>query len=347
MAQFEYASPAGRINKLKGEILAHSIPVEVLGICGMQRQMPRNNGKTVVYRRYLPYGGALTDENTINRWNVSAAAHVLTEGTTPSADTLIPQDVTVTLQQYGCLYQVTDVVNDTYEDDVPAEMKKQCGERVGLIREMVRYGIIKAGTNAYYSGGTSRATVDDKITLSLLRKVSRNLQANHAKRVTAVLAPTPNIGTKPVEAAYLVFCHTDCEADIRDLANFKTVAEYGSRKPIHENEIGSVENFRFITSPELAPYANGGAAIGTTGLFSTGGANIDVYPFILCGEDAWGQVALRGANAMDPTWIPPGTKDKSDPLGQRGFVGAKFYMNSTVLNEGWMAVIEAGVTDLV
>lgn len=347
MAQFEYASPAGRINKLKGEILAHSIPVEVLGICGMQRQMPRNNGKTVVYRRYLPYGGALTDENTINRWNVSAAAHVLTEGTTPSADTLIPRDVTVTLQQYGCLYQVTDVVNDTYEDDVPAEMKKQCGERVGLIREMVRYGIIKAGTNAYYSGGTSRATVDDKITLSLLRKVSRNLQANHAKRVTAVLAPTPNIGTKPVEAAYLVFCHTDCEADIRDLANFKTVAEYGSRKPIHENEIGSVENFRFITSPELAPYANGGAAIGTTGLFSTGGANIDVYPFILCGEDAWGQVALRGANAMDPTWIPPGTKDKSDPLGQRGFVGAKFYMNSTVLNEGWMAVIEAGVTDLV
>lgn len=346
MSQFTYASPAGRINKLKGEILAHAIPVEVLGITGMQRQMPKNNGKTVVYRRYLPYGGATTNSNTINRWSVSAAAHELTEGVTPTADTLIPQDITVTLKQYGCLYEVTDQAVDTYEDDVPAEMKKQAGERVGLLREMIRYGIIKAGTNAYYSGGTTRATVDEKLTLTLLRKISRNIQANHAKRITSILAPSPNIGTLPVEASYLVFCHSDVEADIRDLAGFKHVSEYGSRKPIHEQEIGSVENFRFITSPELASYADSGAAIGTTGCYSTTGTLIDVYPVVVAGEDAWGQVALRGGDSLDPTWIPPGQKDKSDPLGQRGFVGAKFYMNCTTLNEGWMAVAEVGVTAL-
>ena len=346
MSQFSYSTPAGRINKLKGEILAHAIPVEVLGITGMQRQIPKNNGKTVVYRRYLPFGGATTNSNTINRWSVSAATHELTEGVTPTADTLTPQDITVTLKQYGCLYEVTDQAVDTYEDDVPAEMKKQCGERVGLVREMIRYGIIKAGTNAYYSGGTSRATVDEKLTLTLLRKVSRNLQANHAKRITAILAPSPNIGTLPVEASYLVFCHTDCEADIRDMTGFKHVSEYGSRKPIHEQEIGSVENFRFITSPELAAYAAAGAVKGTTGLYCSDDTNVDVYPVIVVGEDAWGQVALRGGDSLDPTWIPPGQKDKSDPLGQRGFVGAKFYMNCTTLNEGHMAVIEAGVTAL-
>ena len=37
MSQFQYALPAGRINKLKGEILAHAVPVEVLGITGQQR----------------------------------------------------------------------------------------------------------------------------------------------------------------------------------------------------------------------------------------------------------------------------------------------------------------------
>ncbi len=346
MSQYQYNQPAGRINKLKGEILAHAIPVEVLGITGMQRQMPKNNGKTVVYRRYLPYGAALTNSSTINRWNVSAAAHVLSEGVTPTADSLTPQDITVTLNQYGCLYQVTDQVVDTYEDDVPAEMKKQTGERVGLIREMVRYGTLKAATNAYYSGGSSRGTVAAKITLNVLRKVARNIRANHSKAITAILAPSPNIGTKPVEAAYLVFVHSDAEADIRDLQGFKTVAEYGNRKPIHEQEFGSVENFRFITSPELAPYADAGAAVGATGLYSTTGSNVDVYPFIVTGEDAWGQVALRGSESLDPTWIPPGEKTKSDPLGQRGFVGAKFYMNCTTLNEGWMAVVEAGITAL-
>lgn len=346
MAQFQTTAPPERIGKLKGEILAHAVATEVLGITGLQRALPKNNGRTVVYRRYLPFGAANTDWNTRNRPAVNAAAHELTEGVTPTADTLVPQDITVTIKQYGCLYQLTDQVVDTYEDDVPAEMKKHCGERVGLLREMIRYGVIKSCTNVFYAGAaaSSRVTVSAKITLNLLRKVSRNLQANHAKRVTGILAPSINIATKPVEASYLVFVHTDAEADIRDLQGFVHVSAYGSRKPVHAQEIGSCENFRFITSPELAPYMAAGADVASTGLMGT--AKVDVYPFIMVGEEAWGQLALRGADSIDPTYIPPGVKDKSDPLGQRGYVGAKFYMQCMLLNEGWMAVVEAGVSAL-
>ncbi len=345
MSKFSVASPAQRTNVLAGQIIAHSIPVEVLGITGMQRQIPKNKSRTVSFRRYRPYGALATNENTKNRWVVDSTAHVLTEGVTPTADTMVPDDVSVTLQQYGCLYEVTDQTVDLYEDDVPEEMKKQCGERVGLIREMVRYGILKGGVNVFFSGGTTRGTVDEKLTLKVLQKASRTLQLNHAKRVTGILAPSENVATKPCEAAYLVFCSTDGEADVRALAGFKTVAEYGTRKPINENEIGSCENFRFISSPELSPYLDSGALTGSTGLLSSG-TKVDVYPFIICGEDAWGQVALRGEDAVSPTWIPPGEKTKSDPLGQRGFVGAKFYFSCKILNEGWMAIIEAGVSDL-
>lgn len=345
MAQFESGTPAPRIGKIKGDILAHAVASEVLGITGQQRALPKNQGKTIVHRRYLPWGAANTDWNTRNRPKADPVAHELTEGVTPGADTLVPQDIQVTIKQYGCLYQLTDQTVDTYEDDVPAEMKKQCGERIALVREMIRYGVLKACTNAFYAGGgASRAAVNAKIGLNLLRKISRNLQANHAKRITGILSPSAMIATKPVEASYLVFVHTDAEADIRDLQGFVHVSAYGNRKPVHAQEIGSCENFRFITSAELAPYAGAGAAIGSTGL--TGATNVDVYPFIMVGEDAWGQLALRGSDSIDPTYIPPGVKDKSDPLGQRGYVGAKFYMACTMLNEGWMAVAEAGVTAL-
>lgn len=345
MAVFKSTSPAERIAKLKGDILKHAVPAEVLGITGQQRVMPKNSSKTISHRRYLPYGALATNYNTINRPAAAAASHELAEGVTPTADSLTPQDITVTLKQYGCLYELTDVVADTYEDDVPAELKKQTGERIALVREMVRYGVLKACTNAFYAGGVaSRDLVATKVSLNLLRKISRNLQSNHAKRITGILDASPNIATKPVDAAYLVFVHTDAEADIRDLTGFKHVSEYGSRKTVSPYEIGSVENFRFITSPELAPYIAGGAAVGATGMSGT--TNIDVYPFIVVGEDAWGQLALRGMDSIDPTYIPPGQKDKSDPLGQRGYVGAKFYMACTLLNEGWMAVAEAGVTAL-
>ncbi len=347
MAIQTYATQAPRIGKLKGEILAHAIPVEVLGITGQQKDMPKNNSDTVVFRRYLPYGG--NDNRWVDSSNVGtfASSHQTTEGTTPTADTLAAVDVTANLQQYAVLYAVTDRLVDLYEDDVPSEMKRQTGERIGLVREMVRFGALKAATNVFYAGGSSRATVSATVSLSLLRKVARTLQANHAKQITNILAPSPNIGTSPVEASYLVFCHSDLEPAIRDLRGYIGVHEYGSRKPIHPQELGSVERFRFIISPELAQYADAGATTTTApGLESTSGTNIDVFPIIVVGEDAWGQVALRGMSSLDVTYIPPGSKDTNDPLGQRGYIGAKTYFTSLILNQGWMAVVEAGAPAL-
>lgn len=347
MAIHALASQAARLGKLKGEILAHAVPVEVLGITGMQKQMPKNQSDTVVFRRWLPFGG--TDNKWVTGANVAtfASSHVTTEGTTPTADSLTAVDVTATLSQYACLYGVTDKAFDLYEDDVPAEMKKQTGERMGLIREMVRYGALKGMTNVFYGGtGTTTGTVNGTLSLNLLRKVTRSLKQNHAKQITSILAPSANFATAPVEASYLVFCSTDMEPAIRDLPGFKHVSEYGQRKVVHEQEIGSVESFRFVLSPELAATINGGAAVGATGMFSTGGSNIDIYPVLVVGEDVWGQVALRGSDSIDVTWIPPGQKDKNDPLGQRGYIGAKTYMVATVLNNGWGSLIWAGTPAL-
>lgn len=346
MTQFSYNTPAGRINEVKGEILAHAIPVECLGITGSQKRMPKNEGDNITFRRYLPYGGATTSATTINQWSVSVSAHATQEGVTPPAESITPQDISVTLQQYSCLYMYTDKTFDMYEDDIPAEMKKQTGERMGLVREMIRYGALKACTNLFYAGGTTRLTVDEAVSYNLLSRVSRSLLANRAKTITRVLEAGPKFNTVPVEPAFLVFCHTDCEHDIRQIPGFKEAVAYAQRKVVHPEEIGSVGRFRFIVSPELASVPDAGAAIGTTGLYSTTGTSIDVYPMIVVAEDAWGDVALRGKESFEMTDLKPSAKDKSDPHGQRGYVGAKFYSAAKVLNDGHMAVVEVGITSL-
>ena len=144
----------------------------------------------------------------------------------------------------------------------------------------------------------------------------------------------------------LVFCHTDCDNDIRELAGFIETASYGSRKPIHPKEVGSADKFRFILSPELNPTVDAGAALGSTGLVSTTGSNIDIYPMVVVAEDAWGDVALRGMDSFDVVHIPHDQKDKADVLGQRGYIGAQFWSAAFIQNDGWMAVLECGVTDL-
>jgi N4-gp56 family major capsid protein len=344
MAIQTYATQDGRINEVKGETLAHAVAVEVLALGCSMKQMPTRAGDNITYRRWLPFG-ASAGVNTQNRPAATVAAHITQEGVTPTADTMTPTDVNVKQIQYACLYAYTDKTAEMYEDDVPQEMIIQVGERMGLVREMIRFGVIKACTNVIYSGGTSRVTVDEPITLKVLRRMARTLKLNHAKKKKRILGPSANYETFAIEAAYCVFVSTDAEPDVRDLEHFTVVARYANRNPINENEIGSCEEFRFITSPELAAYADAGATTAVAnGLVTTSGTSADVYPFMVMGEDAVYDVALRGNNSFDMHHLPHTQIDKADQLGQRGYVGAKFWCAVVIVNGGWMGVIEAGVT---
>lgn len=351
MPMQSYALTPGRIEKFKGEILKHAVPLEVLNKMGRQVGLPKNNSKTYVARRWLPFGGLATNSTTQNqffangtgdRGNVMVQAHQTQEGITPPPDSITPQDTSVVIQQYSCLYGFTDQTYDLYEDDIPEAMTVQIGERVNLVNEMINWGALRACTNQYYGGaGTSISTVAGGITLGLIRKIAQGLMANHAGMVNKVLKASQDFGTQAVPPGFTVVCHTDMEPDIRDLPNFLPAEQYATGAPM-QYEIGSCERFRFVTSPDLPSQQDAGAAIGSTGLYSTTGSLIDVYSMIVIGQDAWSQIAVRGRGALDPTFLLPGEKSKSDPHGQRGYAGTKWYKAVLLENMGWMAVSNVG-----
>ena len=347
----------GRINKFKGEILKHAVPDECLVRAGRQVKFPKNSSDTYVARRFLPYGATATSASSQNaffqngpgdRGNLVVQANQMTEGVTPQADSIIPVDISVQMAQYGCLYSVTDKTAELYEDDIPAQMIKQVGERITFVGEMIVYGALRACTNVYFGGaGTSISTVTGPLTMGLLRRVTRGLQANHARPVNSVLSASQNFGTNPVPAGYTIYCHTDMEPDLRDLPNFTPAEQYASGKPM-PGEIGMCERMRFITSPDLPPIQDGGAAVGSApGLNSTSGSNIDIYPMIVLGQDAFSQISVRGIDSLDPTYLQPGEKTKADPLGQRGYIGASFWKAVMIENPGWMAIANVGTKILL
>jgi len=355
MALQNSLSPAARIGKLKGEILKHSVPREVLGLIGNTKPMPKNSGDTVVFRRWLPKNATTSAPNQLfadasgDRGNAYAQSYLVSEGITPNAETLTPQDITATLDEYSVLFGYTKRTADLYEDDVPSEMKMQTGERIALVREMVRFGVIKGCTNKFYGGtGTSRATVNGKLSLKLLRKITKSLDVNHTEKVTQILAASTKYGTSAVEPAFFVFIHTDLKPDARDIPGFVPVSKYGTMKAVSPYEFGSVEEFRIIASPELISVQN--AATSSTaaadGLVTTGGTYSDVYQVVVAGRDAWGDVALRGASALEVYNLPPGKIDKNDPTGQRGYCGGSTYFTAVLLNQYHMAVAEVGASVL-
>ncbi len=332
-------------------MLEHAQPITVLGDFGTQREMPQNSTDTLVFRRTLPFGASTTGTSIegSNRYvgtpDVTASNFVLAEGVTPNANTISFQDVSVQLQQYGILFKYSSKVEQLYEDDIPGEMTKLTGETLAEVMEMVRYGVLKAGSTVIYANGSSRSGINTAISLNALRKAARTLESNRARRVTSRLAPGVNFGTRAVQPAYIVFVHTDAVSDIRNLPGFTRVEEYGSFKPIHDREIGACEDFRFISSPLLKPFAAAGSAT-LNGMLSVGAANVDVYPFIIIGEDCWGQVALKGMSAIKPIVLKASQTNHANPLGQFGYVGASTWFATVRLNDAFMARIEAGVTAL-
>jgi N4-gp56 family major capsid protein len=352
MAIQNYGTVASRnlIRAAQG-MLEHAQPITVLGDFGTQREMPQNSTDTLVFRRTLPFG-ASTAGTTIegsSRYvgtpDITATNFVLAEGVTPNANTISFQDVTVQLQQYGILFKYSSKVEQLYEDDIPGEMVKLTGETLAEVMEMVRYGVLKAGSTVVYTNGSSRSGINTAISLNSIRKAARTLESNRCRRVTSRLAPGVNFATRAVQPAYVVFCHTDAVADVRNLPGFTRVEDYGSFKPIHDREIGACEDFRFISSPLLKSFLAAGSGT-LNGMLSVGAANVDVYPFIIIGEDAWGQVALKGMSAVKPIVLKASQTNHANPLGQFGYVGASTWFATVRLNDAWMARIEAGVTAL-
>ena len=351
-----YASQAGRHEKYKGRILAKAQTQEMLTKLGAQEEMPQNSSELIEWMRFLPYGGvdnqwlaAGGDTDFINK-------HIVQEGVTPSADSISWTTVNSTLQEIGCLYSYSNKMKYVHEEgsEVPAEMEDQASARIVLAREMMVYGEMKSCTNKFWGGaGTSIATVAGPPTLAMFQLISRTILGAFGTTLNKMLKSSPNYGSESVQASWPVYCHSDMEKTFENMAGFTKAADYGpSVKLLDEDyEIGAIGRFRIIINPILTYQPDAGAAVGgwtgSGAAKSTTGTLMDVYPMVILGRgkaggEAFGQVALRGMNAIQSHHIPPNVKSKSDMLGQRGYVSAQTWQAQKNLNDAWMAVAFVG-----
>jgi len=314
------------------KMLTSSKAVVVLEKFGLVKTMPKNGGLQIKFRRPDVFTASTTP---------------LTEGVAPTARAFTYTDTTATIAQYGDLVETTDVLEDTIDCPMLNDMSTQVGENIGRTTEALNWGVLKAGTNVAYANGSARNAVNTKLTQALQRAVIRTLRSNKGMMFSKVLDGSIDVGTKPVEASYIAITHTDVEHDIRELTGFIPAAAYGSRKLVSEYEIGAVDNVRYVISPDLNPIIDAGGAKGSTAV-STSGTLADVYPILYLAKEAFGCIALGGkaAKSVSPSILPSGTRDKSDPLGQRGYVSAKYYHTCKILNDAWMVRAEVAVTPL-
>lgn len=331
------------------KMLKRAVPYLQLERFGQPYTQPTNVTNVAKFRRYFLAGSTGSAGQFVGGVNGSgAAASVplaitpLVEGVTPSGNSLSMQDYTVTLTQHGDFITITDVIQDVHTDPILAVATETLGEQAAQTIETIRFNVLKAGTNVFYANNVAtRAAVVAPVSLTQQRRVTTALARQNARKITSVVASTPDFNTKSVEASYMAVCHPDLENDIRNMPGFVPVASYGVHTSPFEGEIGTVEQVRYLTSTIIAPWADAGGAVGANR--STAGIASDVYPILYFGRDAFGIVTLKGLSGLTPMVVNP-KPAAGDPLAQRGTVGWKAWTGAVILQDAFMARLEVTAT---
>jgi N4-gp56 family major capsid protein len=338
MAQRQYQPIPGVSAPIycEAKVLERAGPHICLDVAADMKPVPKNAGNAVNFRRWR---------------NPAVNETPVTEGVTPTSRALESDDYNTTINRFAEVFEASRYEYDLDVWDCVKGAADVLGDLIQRTRERVRYNAAKAGSAVLYNSPsvTARNGVNGAITVGRLDVATRALEANKAMTFTQMIRASTAVSTAGVEPAYFAFGHTDLMPDLRRLPGFRTVPEMANlpaeaKNPLLRGALGSV---LFFLSPELEPFYGAGAAVGSTGMKSRDGTNVDVYPLLILGQHALGSIALRGSGVAGRGAVKINIldqPDKSDPSNERVYVSAAWYDAALRLSEEWIQRIEVGVT---
>ena len=228
-----------------------SIPVmrSIADVKPVQQAMP---GSSVVFSIYS---------------DLAQATSTLTEATDVSSIALgNPNQVTVTLNEYGSAVTTTKKLNLTSFNDVDAALADIIAYNAADSIDAVVAAVLTSGTNIIYGGTattTNTITAADKMMVTDIRQAVTELRTNKV---------LPRIGE--LYAAYL---HPRQTADLRaetGTGGFQELTKFVDRTPFVAGAVGVIEGAFVIETPRVPFVAN------------TNSPAVNVYRAVVAGREA-------------------------------------------------------------
>lgn len=300
---------------------------------GLKQSLPKNNGKTVEWRK----------------WNTFGRAQVLTEGVTPTGEKFGQSNLTQTITQHGAFAAFSDVLELTYVDDVILGATEEFGAAMADSQDLEIRDELLNGSLVLYppnAAGTvqpiQRATKMDGSTVSHQGLVDTcYLTPKFINKVATVLkknkAPTIN-------GKYVAIIHPSVAMDLRNADGWLDVHKYAATTEIFNGEIGELHGVRFIETTNAkvlgkGAYVDADNPTPEEEVTKSGNADLSVYVCEFFGKDAWGIIDPAGAGA-EMIVKGKGSAGTADPLDQRSTVGYKFSGAAKILYEERIVRVE-------
>ncbi len=278
---------------------------------GQKRDIPKNGGKIIEFRKFSALPKALTP---------------LTEGVTPNGKKLSASTVTSTVEQYGDYIEQTDVLELTAVDNTIVEATKQLAAQAGLTMDTIVRNELVGGYNVMYvprvvDGVENVVNARNVIDKTALLRVEDVFKA--AARLKAMNAPK-------IDGYYVGIIHPYVAYDLMQKAGnqWMEVQKYTTPENMLTGEIGCIGGVRFVETTEAKIWEAGSNACA-------------VFATLIMGADAYGVTSVAGGG-IEHIVKQKGYGD--DPLNQRSSIGWKGLKTAKRLVEEYIIRIESGST---
>ena len=191
--------------------------------------IPKHGGKTIQFRKYDPLPKLTT---------------ALSEGVTPTGQSLNMGVVEATVHQYGGYVEFSDLLLLTAVDNNLVMATKLLGSQAGRTLDTITREVLCGGTNVQYGADA----VDARYLLC-----GGNATGNHYMSVECIkraVRTLKNQNAEKINGAYACIIYPDCAYDLTNDPNWKYPHQYADTKALYEGEIGMIEGVRFVESTE-------------------------------------------------------------------------------------------------
>lgn len=220
-----------------GYLIDNAKPNLVHDQFGQKHPIPKNGGKTINFRRFVPFDKATTP---------------LTEGVTPDGGALSVTSLSSTLSEYGYYVTLSDMLTLTSVDNTLTETSELLGNQAGATLDTVTREVLNGGTNVMYAGGVSaRSSLSEssKLTVDDIFKAARFLKTQNAPKING---------------SYVAIIHPDVAYDLMRDPEWIEANKYSSATKLFEGEIGKIGGVRFVESTEAKIFKEGNVSVYST-----------------------------------------------------------------------------------
>ena len=197
---------------------------------GQKRPIPRNNGKTVEFRRWTLF-------------TPDKVTQELTEGVTPSSQSLGQTKVEATIAQYGAYVEISDLLDLTAYDPVIDDSAELLGEQLGIVVDNVTRDAMIADASDQFAAGAANAgsvAATSYLTVDEIRKAVRTLKNNKARRFSGNGRSGHFVCIVDPYATY----------DLQSDSLWQDVSKYSNAEQIYSGEIGRLFGVVFVETTE-------------------------------------------------------------------------------------------------